>query len=79
MSKASAYFTVGNIDGKHDVKELKRELDSLRGVLSVSVNEQTERIAVDFDTTGTKQECIHKKIEKLGYHISEVQFENHIM
>lgn len=79
MSKASAYFTVGNIDGKHDVKELKRELDSLHGVLSVSVNEQTERIAVDFDTTGTEQERIQKKIEKLGYHVSEVQFENHIM
>ncbi|MPL95178.1 hypothetical protein SDC9_41347 [bioreactor metagenome] len=79
MSKASAYFTVGNIDGKHDVKELKRELDTLHGVLSVSVNERTERIAVDFDTTGTEQERIQKRIEKLGYHVSEVQFENHVM
>lgn len=79
MSKASVYFTVGNVEGKHDVKELKRELDAIRGVLSVSVNDQTESIAVDFDTSGVKQENIQKKIEKLGYDVLDVRFENHIM
>ena len=37
MAKESAYFTVGGISGKHDVKEIKRGLDTLPGVLSVSV------------------------------------------
>lgn len=79
MSKASAYFTVGSIDGKHDVKELKHELGTLTGVLSVSINEQTESIAVDFDTTGVDRERIQKKIEKLGYDVLDARFENHIM
>ena len=56
MSKASAYFTVTNVNGKHDVKEIKRELDTFRGVISVSVNDKTENIAVDFDTTGVRQD-----------------------
>lgn len=79
MSKASIYFTVGNVDGKHDVKELKRELDTLRGIISVSINDQTESIAIDFDTTGVQQERIQKKIEKLGYDVLNVRFEDHVM
>jgi len=79
MSKASAYFTVGNVNGKHDVKELKRELDTFAGVISVSVNDRTESIAVDFDTTGVKPEQLKKRIEKLGYQVTDSRFENHIM
>ena len=30
MSRESAYFIVRNLDGKHDLKELKQELDTLR-------------------------------------------------
>lgn len=79
MSKASIYFTVDNVNGKHDVKELKRELDTFPGVISVSVNDKTESIAVDFDTTGVQQEQLQKRIEKLGYGIVDTRFENHIM
>ncbi len=79
MSKASIYFTVDNVNGKHDVKELKRELDTFPGVISVSVNDKTESIAVDFDTTGVQQEQLQKRIEKLGYGIIDTRFENHIM
>ncbi len=77
MSKASAYFTVNGIDGKHEVKELKRGLDMLNGVNSVSVS--GPRVAVDFDTTGTNQEQIQRMIEKLGYTVSDARLENHIM
>ena len=56
MAKESAYFTVGGISGKHDVKEIKRGLDTLPGVLSVSVG--GGRVAVDFDTTGTRRDRI---------------------
>ncbi len=77
MSKASAYFTVNGIDGKREAKELKRGLDMLNGVNSVSVSGQ--RVAVDFDTSGANQEQIQKMIEKLGYEVAEARLENHIM
>lgn len=79
MSKANAYFTVSNVNGKHDVKKLKRELDTFPGVSSVSINDKTESIAVNFDTTGVKQEQLHKRIEKLGYEITDTCFENYNM
>ena len=31
MSISSAYFTIGNLENRHDVKALKRELDKLAG------------------------------------------------
>jgi len=79
MSKASVYFTVKDSNGKHGTKELKRELGTLHGVISVSVNDQTDNVAVDFDTTGVEQEQLKTTIEKLGYDITQIQFENHIM
>lgn len=79
MSKASAYFRLENIDGKHDVKELKRELNSLHGIISVIVNENTERIAVDYDSTGVAQRQIQRVIENLGYDVVNTRFENHMM
>ena len=69
MSKVSAYFTVNAVDGKGDVKELKRALDTLPGVKSVSINAKTDKVAVDFDTTGVKRDRIQKKIESLGYSV----------
>lgn len=79
MSKASIYFTVDNVNGKHDVKELKRELDTFPGVISVSVNDKTESIAVDFDTTGVTGQRLKKRVEKLGYEVKNSRYENHIM
>lgn len=79
MSNASIYFTVDNVNGKHDVKELKRELDTFPGVTSVSVNDQTETIAVDFDTTAVQEERLQKRIEKLGYEITHIRLDNNIL
>ena len=79
MSKASVYFSVNNPVGKHGTKELKRELNDLRGVLSVSVNDTNDNIAVDFDTTGVKQEQIKTQLEILGYNITQMRFEDHTM
>ena len=77
MSKASAYFTVDGLIGKHDMKELKRELAMLGGVTSVSVSEH--EIAVDFDTSGIDCDRINKKISKLGFNVSDESNQNHIM
>lgn len=79
MPKASAYFVVDNLKGKHDVKELKRELDTFRGVMSVSVSDKSNVVAVDFDNTGVMQSQLKNKIEKLGYNISRSRTETHIM
>lgn len=79
MSNASIYVTVDNVDGKHDVKELKRELDTFQGVTSVSVNDKTETIAVDFDTTAVQAERIQKRIEQLGYGIMHTRLDTNVM
>ena len=79
MSKASVYFTLNKIDGKHDVKEIKQGLDALPGVVSVSVNDGSGRVAVDFDTTGLQSDRIRKQLEKMGYVIRDSYSDNRIM
>ena len=77
--KASAYFTVGDLGGKHAAKELKRTLDTLGGVISVSVSQISGSIAVDYDTTGESCEKIQKTISDLGYDVLDVRLEQHTM
>ena len=77
--KASAYFTVGNLGGKHGEIELKRALDTLHGVTSVSVSEKSGSVAVDYDTTGESCERIQKKIKDLGYDVMDVRLDQHTM
>lgn len=78
MSKASIYFTLNNVDGKHDVKEIKKSLDTLPGVESVSVNVDSNYVAVDFDTTGILSDRIQKQLEKAGYEILESSLDSQI-
>ena len=52
---------------RHDVKLLKRELDTLPGVTSVSGGQ----LAVDYDATGVRQADILEKIQALGYHVRQ--------
>lgn len=78
MAKASAYFTLGKLDGKHKVKEIQRGLDTLPGVFSVSVNDRSGCVAVDFDTTGTQSDHIEKQLEKMGYEILDSKLDTHI-
>ena len=79
MSKASFYCTVTHVDGKHNSKEIKRELGIIPGVTSVSVNDSTEKIAVDFDTTGVQSHQLRTQLEELGYTVVESTLENHRM
>lgn len=79
MSKESAYFKLNDIDGKHDVKELKRELDSFRGVISVSVNDEKNTLAVDYDNSGVNSGQIAKRVEAMGYRIESQKTETHVM
>ena len=68
MTRANACFTVGGISGKHDVKEIKRELDTLPGVLSVTVSNDS-RVSVDFDTTGVQTNKKKKQLTDMGYQV----------
>ncbi len=79
MSKASMYFDLEDVSGKRDVAKLKQQLDTLPGVISVSVNKIENRVAVDFDTTGTSQDQIRRKVDSLGFTVTGEHFENHIM
>ncbi len=79
MSKQSAYFALTDVSGKHDTKELKRELDTFPGVISVSVNAEKNNVAVDFDSSGVNTEKLAKRLEKLGYEIVSQKTEEHLM
>lgn len=79
MSKASVYFTLAEIDDKHGRKEIKRELDALPGVLSVSIGGSSNCVAVDFDTTGVQSSRIEKQLENMGYQILSSQLDDHTM
>ena len=74
MTKAKACFTVGGISGKHDVKEIKRELDTLPGVLSVTVSNDS-RVSVDFDTTGVQTDHIEEQLTDMGYQVVNTKTE----
>lgn len=79
MSQDSAYFTIDNLNGKHGLKEIKRALDTLHGVTSVSVNTENHRVAVDFDDTGVSREQIERKLTGLGYQYSIDSGDEYIM
>jgi len=79
MSKASAYFIVNEVKGKHGIKRIKSDLDSLAGVISVSMNTARNSVAVDFDTTGIRKHQLYDKLGEMGYDVSESKYEVHIM
>ena len=53
---------------KHDEKLLKQGLDMLPGVTSVSLSDRG-CVAVDYDSTGVRQEQIRQKVQELGYQL----------
>lgn len=78
LSKQSAYFRVPDIS-EHDTKEIKKNLDVIPGVLAVSVNSSTNKVAVDFDSTGTNPEELNGQLEHFGYHAQLLKNEDHTM
>ena len=70
MAHLSTRFSLEQPAGGHDVKQLKRELDTLPGVTSVSVSSGGQ-LAVDYDATGVRQADILEKIQALGYHVRQ--------
>ena len=79
MSKKSAYFELIRLDGKHDFKKIKKELSTLSGVISVSVNKEIDNIAVDYDSTGVSQGEIENYLNEMGFGITSDKGEDHTM
>ena len=67
MAQLSTYFSLEHPASSHNAKELKRELDTLPGVTSVSVS--GGRLGVDYDSTGVRREDIRQKVQSLGFGI----------
>ena len=67
MAHLSTHFSLEQPADSHAVKQLKRELDTLPGVTSVSVS--GGRLAVDYDSTGVRREDIRQKVQSLGFGI----------
>lgn len=67
VSKQSAYFRVPDLSGDHGSKDLKEKISKIPGIISVSVNSSTNKVAVDYDSTGTSCGVIKEKIEESGY------------
>lgn len=70
MSNESAYFIVQSVRGKHGISEIKKELDTLHGVSSVSVNADKRLVAVDYDSSGTSYDEIEHKLNEIGFEIA---------
>lgn len=68
----SVYFEVKNVQDKHDLKQMKKGLDTLYGVLSVSVNKKDHRVGVDYDTTGVTEQQIEDYLKDRGYTVANV-------
>ncbi len=79
MPKESVYYMIGNLNGKHDAGLVKKQLDELPGVLSVSVNVEDARLAVDFDNTGVNEGKIVGRLRELGYEITSDNSQNHMI
>ena len=74
MAHLSTRFSLEQPADRHAVKQLKRELDTLPGVTSVSVS--GSRLAVDYDPSGIRREDIQQKVQSLGFGIQGAELEN---
>ncbi|MDR3645679.1 MAG: heavy-metal-associated domain-containing protein [Clostridia bacterium] len=79
VSKQSAYFRVPDLSGSHDVKAVKQSVDGIPGVISVSINAGTNKVAVDYDSTGTNCDEIREEIEKTGHLAQLLMNQDHTM
>ena len=80
MSKQSVYFDVEDMHTKSGKKRNYEWFKTLlRGVFSVSINDETRSVTVDFDNTGPSVQKIEEKIMELGYHPVLTKNETHVM
>lgn len=79
MSKASIYFDLEHPGNPNNCKQIKRRLDSVPGVLSVSISKEHDTVAVDYDTTGTGADKLRRELQNCGCAVRSEHIENHVM
>lgn len=79
MPKQSAYFTVPGLNGSHDIKKIKQALDGVPGVFSVSADAAGDRVAVDYDSTGTDLHQIEGRLHEIGVDAKLLDNQDHTM
>ena len=70
MPQESACFIIDNGNDKHDLKDVKRGLDQMHGVHSVSVSLDSHLVAIDYDSSGVSYDLIETRLNKMGYQIA---------
>ena len=68
----SSYFRVSELESKKELKEMKKGLNTLYGVLSVEINAKDNSVGVDYDTTGVTGEQISHYLKDRGYQVTNV-------
>lgn len=51
----------------HDEGTIKRQLDEIPGVRSVSLNLKSRLLCVDYDDTATDEQAIAKRLSNMNY------------
>lgn len=67
MAQRSSYYYVEALRDLHDIKKIKKGLDTLPGVKSVSTNIETHQVCVDYDNTGVSAAGLLNKLYAIGY------------
>lgn len=79
MSKQSAYFLVPGLNGKHAVKKIKQVFGGIPGILSVSADTGSDKVAVDYDSTGIDLHEIRNQFQDIGIDAELVENSDHTM
>jgi copper chaperone CopZ len=74
LSNNSIYFAIGNVNGKHGLKKIKKEINTLPGIESVSVNLKNNRVSVDYNTEDIDPTTIEHKLNDIGCTIIDASF-----
>lgn len=69
MSRETANLHVDGMSCSHCVNSVKKALDKISGVSSVSVSIDDGTVTVDYDETGTNIEQIKEAINEAGYEV----------
>lgn len=79
VAKRSAYFKVSELHNKHQLGRIKRTLNEIPGVLSVSADIQSNQVAVDYDSSGLNIEKIISQLQNHGMDVKPIENEDHTM
>lgn len=72
MAQISVQYIIEHEIDSHDMSLIKKELDKFHGVHSVSVNQETALICIDFDMDKVKEGDLINKLQSLGYRMEFV-------